>query len=165
MEKRCRICGEGKPEVEFYRANGMRDGRRSECKPCFKEQARLRYDSATAVERARQWALNNPERVAAYRAEYRNRPERKRAMRDLYYRRTYGLTADQVDEMLERQSGGCAVCGVLPDTLGKLHLDHCHGTGAIRGLLCQSCNQAIGHLRDDPELLRKAAEYLERSAS
>jgi hypothetical protein len=46
-----------------------------------------------------------------------------------------------------------------------MHVDHDHGTGAIRGLLCSSCNQALGQMKERPELLRAAAEYLERHAS
>lgn len=163
FEKPCRLCGEVKPFEEFYRADGMRDGCRNECKACFKAQARARYDSAAAVERARQWALRNPERAAQYRKEYRDRPERKRAMRDGYYRRTYGLSADDVDTILDAQGGGCAICGELPEKLGKLHLDHDHVTGDIRGLLCQPCNHALGLFQDDPELLRAAVAYLEGS--
>jgi hypothetical protein len=138
----------------------MKDGYRNECKPCFKTIAKARYDSATAVERAKQWRLDNRERHLAYQAEYRSRPERKRAMRDLYYRRTFGISADDVDAMLEAQGGGCAICGERPARLASLHVDHCHVTGRIRGLLCLNCNQGIGKLGEDPERLRRAAEYL-----
>lgn len=41
-------------------------------------------------------------------------------------------------------------------------MDHCHDSSRIRGLLCHTCNSGIGKLRDNPELLRKAADYLER---
>jgi hypothetical protein len=163
IEKACRLCGVVQPLSEFHRAAANRDGHRSECKTCTRALRRTNYlnNRDRYIQRTQEWVAANPDRVAEYRAEYRNRPERKRAMRDLYYRRTYGLSADEVDVMLDAQGGGCAICGVLPDTLGKLHLDHDHMTGDIRGLLCQSCNQAIGHLRDDPALLRRAADYLE----
>jgi hypothetical protein len=166
--KRCRICGQVKPLGDFYRASGMRDGHRSECKPCFGAQAKSRYESdptrsTRAVERATVWRRDNPERSAAYQAEYRQRPERKRAMRDLYYRRTYGVSADEVDAMLEAQGGGCAICGSTPERLASLHLDHDHEHGHLRGLLCVSSNQGLGQFRDDPELLGRAIEYLRRT--
>jgi hypothetical protein len=158
--KRCRICGELKPLEDFHRAAGMRDGHRNECKPCFSAMAKDRYDSKAAVARARRWQQANREKHTAYQAEYRNRPERKRAARDAYYRRTFGITADDVDAMLERQGGGCAICGDLPERLGNLHVDHDHATGVIRGLLCSRCNHAIGLLREDAGLFARAAEYL-----
>jgi hypothetical protein len=83
-------------------------------------------------------------------------------MRDLYYRRTYGISADEADAILAAQGGGCAICGRVPERLASLHLDHDHGTGAIRGFLCIDCNQGLGKLRDDPALLRAAADYVER---
>jgi hypothetical protein len=161
--KICRLCGLNKPVSAFYAMAGMRDGYRNECKACFQAAARARYDSAASVERATRWQKQNPERVAAYQAEYRNRPERKRAMRDLYYRRTYGISADEVDEMLAAQGGGCAICGVLPERLGSLHVDHDHQHGHLRGLLCVSCNQGLGQFRDDPEVLLAAIDYLRRT--
>jgi hypothetical protein len=85
-------------------------------------------------------------------------------MRDLYYRRTFGVSADEFDRLLAEQGGGCAICGVIPKRAASLHLDHDHDTGAIRGILCLSCNQGVGQFRDDPGLLEKAARYLRGGA-
>lgn len=63
------------------------------------------------------------------------------------------------------QHGECAICQVPltiePGRQGDAaHVDHDHTTGRVRGLLCVTCNSGIGHLDDDPYLLRKAADYL-----
>lgn len=149
-----------KPLDDFHRAKDMRDGHRNECKPCFRVLAKARYNSADAVARATQWRKDNPERFREWQADYRARPERKRKMRDLYYRRTFGISADAFDAMLDAQGGGCAICGVVPEREASLHLDHDHLTGAIRGILCLSCNQALGHFRDDPAVLQRAVDYV-----
>jgi hypothetical protein len=162
--KHCRICGELKPLEAFYRATGMRDGHRNECKACFQAGQKAKYNSAEAVARVKRWQERNPERLAAYRAEYRNRPERKRAMRDLYYRRNFGITADDVDALLAGQGGKCAICGDEPARAEGWHVDHDHETGRIRGVLCQRCNHGIGLLDEDPARLRVAADYLESAS-
>lgn len=77
----------------------------------------------------------------------------------------YGLTQQQFDEMLEAQSRCCAICG-RPDS-GRpkdayLHIDHCHDSRKVRGLLCDNCNVGLGRFKDDPNLLRLAAAYLDR---
>ncbi len=82
-------------------------------------------------------------------------------MRDLYYRRTFGITADAVDRLLQAQGGGCAICGAAPARLASMHVDHDHGTGVIRGILCINCNQGIGKFAEDADRLRRAAEYLD----
>jgi hypothetical protein len=112
------------------------------------------------VKRTTQWRKDNPERFAAYQAECRSRPERKRAMRDLYYRRTYGVSADDVDVMLAAQGNVCAICGERPEVEARMHVDHDHVTGELRGVLCSRCNHAIGLLREDPALFARAATYL-----
>ena len=82
-----------------------------------------------------------------------------------HLKRNYGLTIEQYDEMLEAQSGGCAICGCADgDASGKrLAVDHDHATSENRGLLCQAHNQALGMFNDDPALLARAIEYLVRA--
>lgn len=62
--------------------------------------------------------------------------------------------------LMKRQKNKCAICGI-PFSESKDHIDHCHSSGVVRGLLCSPCNVAIGFMKDDPERLRSAAKYLE----
>jgi hypothetical protein len=72
----------------------------------------------------------------------------------------YGLTATEYHELLEYQDGRCYVCHRRPASK-RLAVDHDHGTGAVRGLLCKACNRDIlGHLGDSVEALHRAIEYL-----
>ncbi|MCX4685457.1 endonuclease VII domain-containing protein [Kitasatospora purpeofusca] len=74
---------------------------------------------------------------------------------------TYGLSAEDYQALFEAQDGRCAIC--LETRRTNLAVDHCHKTEAIRGLLCQRCNgQLLARgARDRPEVLRRAADYLE----
>lgn len=86
---------------------------------------------------------------------------RSASARNARLQATYGITSEEYAALFKAQEGRCAICR---ETRTKnLAVDHCHKTGAIRGLLCQRCN---GHLlargaRDRPEVLRRAADYLE----
>ena len=66
--------------------------------------------------------------------------------------------------MLEEQQGCCKICNISEaDANGKrLHVDHNHVTGQVRGLLCTRCNTAIGKFKDDPKIIRNAIAYIER---
>lgn len=82
--------------------------------------------------------------------------------------RNFGISLQDYEDLLQAQGGACAVCGALNGTCiysgektKSLGVDHDHKTGAVRGLLCSDCNRAIGQMQDDPERLRKAADYLE----
>ena len=78
----------------------------------------------------------------------------------------YGITPDDYDAMLENQGGRCAICGQPETALGyhgeikSLAVDHCHDTGDVRGLLCQSCNMGIGLFDHNDELMQAAIKYL-----
>ncbi|MDT0451319.1 endonuclease VII domain-containing protein [Streptomyces hesseae] len=82
---------------------------------------------------------------------------RARRNRDSYFRRKYGLTQEELQALMEQQGGVCAIClAARPE-----HVDHDHETGAVRGVLCFSCNAALGQLKDRPDAARRAADYLE----
>lgn len=97
--------------------------------------------------KALQWNKDNPEALQASK-------ERSRA-------KEYGLTVEQLRALLARRA--CDICGEAFSSTKHRHVDHNHETGKARGLLCSNCNHAIGKMKDNPELLRKAAAYLEMS--
>lgn len=89
-----------------------------------------------------------------------------RAMRIHVLRYKYGLTKEQYDEMFSWQNGVCAICkrpetAVMGKKVMELAVDHCHTSGKIRGLLCSTCNTALGSFRDDIQVMESALKYLE----
>ena len=72
----------------------------------------------------------------------------------------YGVTKEYLIELYQKQDGKCAICAEVPSTQRGLHVDHCHESGKVRGLLCHGCNVALGSFRDNPDLLTKAIEYI-----
>lgn len=159
--KQCTKCGLVKAFDDFYRAAGMRDGHRNDCKACNLEEKRQRYlaDPAAAKARVKRWQQENPDRLNAYRRARRLEPEVKRRERAGHLMRKFGITIDQYEAMLDAQSGVCAICGRLPGEI-SLHVDHDHSTGRIRSLLCFSCNNALADLQEDTEVVAKALGYL-----
>jgi hypothetical protein len=140
--KTCTQCGVEKSTDLFSKT---RDGKygpvfRADCKAC-------------QASRALEWFRNNRERSIA-------------TARRTHLRKAYGITVEEYDGLLEKQDHRCGICGEPESTAraGKtmsLAVDHCHGSGRVRGLLCNNCNRAVGLLKDDAELLRKAIVYLE----
>ena len=164
-EKRCTKCGEVKPLEAFHRQSGSRDGRRPECKVCnlARQAAARAVDPEANRRRVREWQAANPEKLRAKSERFAELGKKRVSDRKSYLKRTYGLTVDDYDRMLESQGGGCAICGRAPRNDIALHVDHCHHTGAIRGLLCFRCNNALGDLDHDLDLFRAAVAYLEES--
>lgn len=72
----------------------------------------------------------------------------------------YGLTVEQFEALLAEQGDKCKICRRDLQQGRKTHIDHCHESGVVRGVLCHSCNVGLGHFRHSPELLKLAAEYL-----
>ena len=77
------------------------------------------------------------------------------------YQVRYGITEDERQAMVDAQGGVCAICKGLPGSKG-LHIDHCHETGRVRGMLCYSCNTLLGNAHDNPDILLAAISYLEK---
>lgn len=163
--RRCKVCGEEKGDDGFY----DRAYRVGTCKVC-------------ANKRSTAWRLANPDRVRACEAAWRRKnraaciakqrrwraehPDRMRASKRKHLLKRHGLTVEAHAAMLSAQDRKCAICfregGSTLRTM--LVVDHDHGNGKVRSLLCQRCNRGIGLFRDDPRLLTLAATYLDRHA-
>jgi hypothetical protein len=75
----------------------------------------------------------------------------------------YNLSLDDYNSMLIAQDYKCAICGVHQDNLKKrLHLDHDHITGQVRGLLCGHCNRGLGDARENISILENMILYLKK---
>lgn len=97
------------------------------------------------TKRTQVWTENN-----------KNRAERSR--RNSYFKRKYGISLDEYEDMAKSQDGKCLICNEVNKR--NLAVDHCHKSGKVRGLLCLNCNTGLGQFKDDPELLEKAISYL-----
>lgn len=136
----------------------------NESLPYSKENVRWRQPEVTD-----EILKDKAARMSEYQKRLReNHPERYRAAS---FKRHYGITYEQYNEMLIAQRGVCAICEkpqafVHPKTGEPVNLsvDHCHRTGKVRALLCSKCNTALGALDDNVDLLHKAIEYIERHA-
>lgn len=153
--KICNKCHISKELSEFYTSKRYKDGLRYSCKECDKMGAKT-------------WAQRNPEKSAQLAKEYRlKNPEIFKATNQrTKLRLLYGITPAEYNEMLNNQNGVCFICNNKESVFrnGKtydLSVDHCHETQLNRGLLCRNCNTALGMLKDNPKLLRKAADYIE----
>ena len=103
--------------------------------------------------RQKKYRLAHPE---YYTGKYR---------RKYHLKNKYRLTEEEYRILLDKQEGRCSICGTGKP--GNRHgtnsffIDHCHETQKVRGLLCQSCNQGLGHFKDSPHLLKEAIRYLD----
>ncbi len=165
MKTHCIHGHEMADENTYARPDGYTD-----CRICTRAR-RLRWRHAhpeRAAESRRRWSKANPERNREQRRRWRRKaaPEVLRAQeRRKHLRRAYGLTQNDYNEMLESQNYVCAICKAPYDDQRALCVDHDHDTGAIRGLLCNNCNQGIGLLGDNCEGMSQALRYLERCRS
>lgn len=85
---------------------------------------------------------------------------RKAANHERTVQKTYGLGEGDYDRLYVAQGGVCAICRRATGASRRLSVDHDHKTGAVRGLLCRTCNNMLGHARDTDTLLYRAIEYL-----
>lgn len=155
-DKKCSTCKEVKDALtEFTRDRGRPDGRGPDCRACSAGKS--------AADRAARPDVYKVRRSATYGNNRENGRKQQLKFK-------FGITPEQYWEMHAAQGGVCAICG-QPETRVRngrvcdLVVDHDHTTGAIRQLLCSKCNTGIGWFRDDPELLRVAALYVQNHKS
>lgn len=110
-------------------------------------------------------SVGRRDKVLSTRAVTGDHDKYSLSVRERNLKSIYGIDLKQYEEMLSDQNGVCKICKKPPS--GKrtsahlLHVDHDHQTKEVRGLLCGRCNVGLGQFQDSPELLRKAAAYLE----
>ena len=80
----------------------------------------------------------------------------------------FGITVDEYNLLVEKQNNSCAICGKHKSEFtgrgNNFHIDHCHTTGKVRGLLCSNCNTGLGQFKDNQVLLENAIQYLIKNA-
>lgn len=90
---------------------------------------------------------------------------RKKENLDNLLKLYYNITLKEYNKILKEQNCRCKICNIHnEDVYDRLHVDHCHTTGKVRGLLCFQCNSALGKFKDDVQLLQNAIEYLKNKS-
>lgn len=120
-------------------------------------KAYYKKHQAAHYAKSREWAAAHPDENRTYKRESMQRKRLK----------NYGLSQQELEAMIARSGGKCDLCerefGTEPGT--QRCIDHCHETGTVRGLLCFSCNVALGHFRDSPDIIHSAIEYLQKHST
>lgn len=145
--RQCRLCKEWRHLTTFHK-NGIHT--RYDCNKCAAKRRSKRY-----------WKDPNQTRAKA-RAAYKIDDSYSRRS---YVKRRFGITLEEYNDWFKRSAYACEVCGIKPKERRHLHLDHCHATGTIRGVLCHSCNHALGFVKDQPTTLVRLHAYLKRIRS
>jgi hypothetical protein len=129
--KICSKCKVEKPLTEFHSNKSRKDGKHHRCAICNRIQTK-------------EWQQLNPDKVKNNGLKYQ-----------------YGITLVEYVEMLEAQEGRCKICKTdVPGGKGSFHVDHCHDSGKVRGLLCHYCNVGMGNFKDNISTLASAILYL-----
>jgi hypothetical protein len=132
--KRCSRCKIEKPLSDFHNVKTGKFGRHHYCKSCASAHKKQAYNSYSE----KQYHYN--------------------------LRSCYNLTHDELMFMYESQNKQCKICGDVYEKVSKhggLHIDHCHSSGKVRGLLCARCNVLLGTCKDDIVILQEAINYLQ----
>ena len=169
MYKKCPKCNEEKELnfKNFYKSKQTKSGYKPYCKLCvntdnknydklnhkqlidrvMKSRNRCNESKARHVKASSLWRENNKE-------IYKNNVLKKK----------YGITFIEFKEMFELQESKCKICYKELELLAKnTHVDHCHTTNKVRGILCGNCNTALGHVKDNIAVLESAIKYLKNN--
>ncbi|MFI5639248.1 endonuclease VII domain-containing protein [Streptomyces goshikiensis] len=172
--RRCPRCGVEKPHEAFAANRAARDGLQCYCRPCAAEYHQERQLAkgknvrplvaappgnkhcrrCGEIKPHSEWDRN---RTASDGLSTRCKACRAIEGRGSHLKRSYGITEAERDAIIAAQGGVCFLCLRAP----AVHVDHCHKTGRVRGVLCLNCNVGVGLFKEDPDRMRRAAEYLE----
>lgn len=172
-DQTCRTCQKVKPIDQFHLSRHKTP--ETLCKACKQvaqtEKRRANRDEYNAKQREKyaagvRYGRQSPDEINARRRAKRASgqssaysPEKRRKW---MLKSKYGLSVEQFEEMWDRQDGKCPSCGdaLVLGTKNGAHVDHCHSTGRVRGVLCGLCNVALGYLKDDPKRIMGLHGYM-----
>jgi thymidylate synthase len=137
--KTCTKCNTTKSLNEFGYSHEANDGLRNWCRECFAAYNKQRYSQLTP--------------------EYSKGRALVRYWPDLAPLEAY----EKYQQLISLQGGACAICRRPSESNRSLHVDHCHITNAVRGLLCEKCNSGLGMFKDNQQTLNNASSYIERN--
>ena len=138
--KVCSTCKLSLPIERFGVCAGYKDGRRGQCSKC---RSKANMEALRLSPKPRPKA--NPEQTRRYKLKQK-----------------YRMEETDFQALLEKQGGVCAVCGTdkAGGRWGVFHVDHCHQSGLVRGLLCHQCNVTLGRMGDDLSSVMRYVRYL-----
>ena len=142
--RRCSRCKHYKSRDNFYGHPGGKDGLRAMCKYCVQEQGR-----DTRGRRGHLWVKTVIKKTPG-------------SQKDSFLKAIYGITLLEWQQMVSAQKSCCAICATALDLGRHTHVDHCHKTGAVRGILCRRCNLFLGYYEklNIPDIFDRVRKYL-----
>ena len=187
LSKLCSRCKSDKPLFDFSDHPKQALGKQSQCKSCFAERGRLRRvgkpciscggAKEVGVPKGAKICLTcsfvcymckkNPRRKqhrtckeceAILDKKRNSQPERKNQIRVSRISSLYKVSKVRAEELSRVAS--CDACKKTFKNPRDRHIDHCHATGVVRGVLCFNCNASLGHLGDSKERLALLIGYL-----
>lgn len=185
-EKRCTKCGAVRARSEFSAHKKARDGLQSNCKPCVAARAAsyrqpkpcLRCGGPKGGRKSKKLcerclntcnSCNVKERepgrrmcsdcTAEFDRKRKSSPVAKYKDKITRVASKYGVSRAYAAVLAAMRT--CAACGKTCERPGELHVDHCHASGRVRGVLCFNCNAALGNVGDSTERLRALISYME----
>jgi hypothetical protein len=137
--KKCPKCKSRKGRNSFNENSSRADGLQAYCKDCT---AKIN----------KKYHKNNREKLRRKAYQYNIK---------LYWPNLTKTEAHkEYIRLRQLQQNRCAIC--LKISKGKrLHIDHNHNTGKVRGLLCNKCNRGLGYFNDSEYNLHEAIKYLQ----
>jgi hypothetical protein len=157
--KLCRKCSSFKQLDEFGRDKNKADKLRTYCKECNSNEYKKWYykDSEKSKQVSKEWRDRNPDKRKAMWEKYFITDKKLKMFK------TYGLTFGEYEKMLQDQEFKCKTCLIHFSTIPakQVHIDHCHKSGKVRGILCHRCNISLGTIKENIQTLKNMIIYLE----
>lgn len=158
--KQCTICKILKQDTEYHKNKQKPDGLESRCKICRSNINKINKEKNS--KKQHEYYLKNKDKILTRNKIWSNNNPDKVKNQKLKY--AYGITLLEFNQKLKKQNNFCKICNksLLNLDSKKIHVDHDHKTGRVRGILCHKCNSLLGLCNDNKIVLENAISYLNK---